>query len=103
MRVLAHVERAVDGPAAAVLADGLRDGHDVSLIERAAERRAPVPAGAEADQVTRLTHIGRALVVLAFEPGRVHQQRLRRRLARQGGAGPGSLLPTGPRGRAQSA
>ena len=31
-----------------VFADRLRDGQDVRLVERAAERRAPVAAGAEA-------------------------------------------------------
>ena len=35
VRVLAHVERAVDALAAAVVADGLGDGQDVGLGERA--------------------------------------------------------------------
>ena len=35
VRVLAHVERAVDALAAAVVADGLGDGEDVGLGERA--------------------------------------------------------------------
>ena len=45
--VLAHVERTVGAMAAPVVADGLSDGQDVRLGERAAKRRTPVPAGAE--------------------------------------------------------
>ena len=38
MRVLSHVERTVDPVAAAIVADGLGDGGDVGLGERASER-----------------------------------------------------------------
>src|SRR4029450_10295963 len=109
--VLAHVERPLDALAAPVVADGLRDRRDVGLGERAVERRAPVSAGAEADELGRIARVrlslvviglgagpghpqrlpggGRAprvglpLVVLALEPGQVHQHRLRSRLAGQ--------------------
>ena len=73
VRVLAHVERAVGALAAPVVADGLGDGQDVGFGERAAQRRAAVPAGAEADQLGGVSHIGPARVILPFEPGQIHQ------------------------------
>ena len=84
VRVLAHVERAVDALASPVVADRLGDGQDVGLGERAAQRRAAVPAGAEADQLVGVAHVGLALVILAFEPGHVDEHLFRGRLAREG-------------------
>src|SRR4029450_1174171 len=63
--VLAHVERPLDAVAAPVVADGLRDRRDVGLGEGAVERRAPVSAGAEADELGRIARVRLPLVVLA--------------------------------------
>ena len=48
----------------AVFADRLGDGQDVRLIERAAQRRATVTAGAEADPLCAIRDVGLARVVL---------------------------------------
>ncbi len=50
-----------------VVADGLGDGQDVGLGERAAKRRAAMAAGAEADQLVGVAQVGLALEILAFE------------------------------------
>ena len=91
VRVLAHVERAVDALAAAVVADGLGDGQDVGLGERAAQRRASMPAGAEAHELIGIANVRLAFVILPLEPGEVDQHLLRRRPAGQGRYGPGLL------------
>src|SRR5262249_4490605 len=83
VRVLAHVERAVDPLTAAVVADGLSDRRDVGLGERAAERRAAVAARAEADHLRRIVHLRPALVVLPLEAAQVDEHGQRRRLACQ--------------------
>src|SRR5262249_45198462 len=67
-----------------VIADGLGDGQDVRFGEGALRRRAPVAAGAEADQLVRVLHIGPALEILAFEPGHINQHLFRCRLACKG-------------------
>jgi hypothetical protein len=87
VRVLAHVERSVRALAVPVLADGLGDSQDVGLGERAVERRTAVPAGAEADQLVGVTHVGPALVVSSFELRRIDEQILRCRFAGEGGDG----------------
>src|SRR5262245_53768700 len=46
------------------------------LVERAAERRATMTAGAEAHELARITEVGLACVVLVLEPCRVDQQLL---------------------------
>jgi hypothetical protein len=79
VRVFAHVERAINAPDAPVVADGLSDGQDVGLGERAAQRRAPVSAGAEADQLIQVARFGPALEMLPFEPCHVNQQLSERR------------------------
>ena len=58
---------------APVIADRLRDGENVRFGERAIERRAPMAAGAEADHLVRVDHIGPALEIFAFKPGDVDQ------------------------------
>src|SRR5689334_189010 len=58
MRVLPHVERAIDTLRRAVLADSLRDGPDVGSGQRAIERRASMSAGAEAHKLARIVHVG---------------------------------------------
>jgi hypothetical protein len=63
--VLAYEERAVDSLAAAELADGLGDGHDARLVERAVERRAAVAAGSAAHGLTEIARIRLAVVVRA--------------------------------------
>jgi hypothetical protein len=81
--VLTHIDRAVDTLGAAIVADGLGDRRDVSRGERAAERRAPMPAGAEADELARITQVGLPFVVLPLELGQIDQQGLGGRLAGQ--------------------
>ena len=85
VRVLSHVERAVDALTAAVVADGLRDRADVGLGEGAVERRAAMAARTEADELRRIVRLGPALVVRPLEPGQVDQNRQRGRLAGQRG------------------
>ena len=84
VRVLAHVERAVDPLAPPVVADGLGDRQDVGLGERPLGGRPAVPARAEADELLGVVHVGPAIVVLALEPGRVDQEIAGRRLAGEG-------------------
>jgi hypothetical protein len=91
VRVLAHVERAVDALAPAVVADGLGDGQDVGFGERAAQRRAPMPAGAEAHELVGIANVRLAFVILPLEPGEVDQHLLWSRPASQGRYGPGFL------------
>ena len=55
--VLAHEQRAINALAAAVVADRLRHGQNVSFGERAVERRATVPAGAKAHQLIGVTEV----------------------------------------------
>ena len=43
-----------------------------------------MPAGAEADELVRIVHVGLALVVLPFEPRHIHQHRFGSGFARQG-------------------
>ena len=58
VRVLAHEQRPVDALGLPVVADRLRDRQDVRLGERAAQRRAAMPAGAEAHALRRVGRIG---------------------------------------------
>ena len=81
VRVLAHVKRSINALAAPVVADGLRDGQNVRLGERAAQRRAAMPAGTEADALGGVVRVGRVVVVLALEPAQIHQHLPRSRLA----------------------
>src|SRR5262249_10961025 len=85
VRVLAHVEGTGRALSAPVIADGLSDGEDVGLRERATQRRAPVSAGAEADQLVRVTHVGPAFEVFSFEPIQVDQYLFRSWLPCKGG------------------
>jgi hypothetical protein len=73
----------VDAVRAAVVADGLRDGQDVRLGERAVERGAAVAAGAEADELLRIGEVGLPLVVIVLQTAEINQQFSRRRLAGQ--------------------
>jgi hypothetical protein len=56
--VLAEMERAVDALRAPVVADRLRDHADVRLRERPAQRRAAMPARAEAHPLGGLIRSG---------------------------------------------
>ena len=76
----------------AVVANRLCDRRDMSLGERPAERRAPVAAGPEADELGRIPHIGLPLVVLPLESRQIDDHGRRRRLPGQRG-NRGSLLP----------
>jgi hypothetical protein len=60
VRVGAQVQRPGDAFAPAVVADGLRDGQHMPLIERAVQRRAAVPRGAEHHLLLRAGRIGAA-------------------------------------------
>ena len=51
----------------AVVANRLRDGEDVRLIECAEQRRAAMAARAEADQLSRVGQIGISLVIFTFK------------------------------------
>src|SRR5271165_1765707 len=73
MSVLAHIERAVDPLTAPVVANSLRNGQDMSLGERAAQRRAAVSAGSETDQLVGISNVGSPRVILSFEQGKIHQ------------------------------
>ena len=54
MRVLPHIERPVDSLLSPVVADRLGNRQDMRFGECAAQRRAAVPAGAEANQLVRV-------------------------------------------------
>ena len=63
VRVRAQEQRPGDAGPRAVLADRLRDGQDVRLVEGAVLGGAAVAAGAEGDPLARVAGIGAALVV----------------------------------------
>jgi hypothetical protein len=84
MGVLAHVERAIGALGAPVVADGLSDGENVGFGERPAQWRAAMPAGPKADQLPGIIEIRPTLEIVAFEPGRIDQHFLWRRLTCQG-------------------
>ena len=68
---------------ATVVADRLSDRQDVGFGEGAAQRRAAVSAGAEADELVGVSYVGPALVILALEPGGVDEYLLRGGLSRE--------------------
>ena len=76
-------QRAVNARRSAVLGHRLRDGEDMALGKRAAQAAAPVAAGAEADLLGRVVHIGRDLVVAGQQQRDVGQNRFGGQLARQ--------------------
>jgi len=83
VRVLAQVERTIGPLIAAVVADGLRNGQDVRLGERAVQGRAAVAAGTECNQLVRIRRVRRTGVVLAFETREIDESILRSRLPGQ--------------------
>ena len=78
--------------AGAVFADGLRDGEDVGLGERAVQRSAAMPAGAEADQLIGIGGVRLAIEIIALEFADIDQNFRRRGLACQRADGHGPLL-----------
>src|SRR5215831_21078818 len=72
VRVFPHVQRAIGALAAAVVADSLGDGQDVGFGKGAVQRRTAVPAGAEADPLGGVFHLGPARIILLFESGQVY-------------------------------
>jgi hypothetical protein len=78
VRVLAQEERSIGALAAPVVADRLGDGEHVGLGERARERRAAMPAGAERDALRGVVEVGLPRVVLALEAREIDEQLLRR-------------------------
>src|SRR5262249_62000628 len=67
--VFADIERTVGALATPVVADSLRDGQDMRLGERTVQRRATVPAGAEAHQLVRGSHAPQAPRILPLGLG----------------------------------
>ena len=65
--VLAHVQRAIDPALTSVVANRLGNRQDVGFRESTAKRRAPVPAGAEGDELILVAQIGSSLVIFLLE------------------------------------
>src|SRR5262245_50891417 len=63
VRVSSDVQRAADAPAAAVIADRLRDRQDVPLVERATQGRAAMAAGSETRSLRAIREVRLACVV----------------------------------------
>ncbi len=76
-----RVDRYVGAVSRTVIADGLRDGENVSFVEAASERSTPVSAGSELDHLLRIAPVRAAFAILALETGRVDQHFSRRGLA----------------------
>src|SRR5581483_8745517 len=74
MGVFPHEERPIGALAAAVVADRLRDGEDVRLGKAAAQRRSPMAARTEADQLRWIAHVRPALVILPLQLRDVDEQ-----------------------------
>ena len=81
VRVLTHEQRAIDALHAPEVADGLGDGENMRFGERAAQRRATMPAGPEADPLLGIVEIGPPFEIFPFEASQIDQQLFRRRLA----------------------
>ena len=61
----AEVQRAGDAGLLAVFGDGLRDGHDVGLVERGLQGRTTVSGSAEGDALLRNVRVGDDVIVLS--------------------------------------
>jgi hypothetical protein len=72
---------AVDPGCLSVIANGLRHGQDVELIEASSEGGPPVPGGPEFNSLRSFLGIGMLGVIGRHQPGNVDEQR------------PGSLFP----------
>src|SRR5580692_1485664 len=81
--VFPHIERAVDTLFAAVFADRLGNCEDVRFVKCAAERRATMSAGAEADQLVWILQVGTPVKIFLMEASHIYQQLLRRRFSCQ--------------------
>ena len=81
--VFSHIERAIGSLLAAVFADRLGNCKDVRLVKCAAQGRAPVSAGAKADQLVRIIQVGTPLEIFLLQVSHVDQQPLGRRFAGQ--------------------
>src|SRR5580704_1662220 len=64
VRVFAHIEWAICGLSATVVADGLGHGEDVGFGKGAMEWRTSVSTGAKDDHLIGIFEVGPALVVL---------------------------------------
>ena len=73
MGVDAKKKRPGDALGFAVVADGLRDRQHMPFVERAVERRAAVPRGAEGDALSRDRRVGRVNVVSSHELAHIDQ------------------------------
>src|SRR5262249_13126957 len=71
MRVTADEQRPGDAVGGAVLDDGLGDGQNVSLVERAVERRAAVTRGAERHLLGGVVGIGLNRVIRGHQMGQI--------------------------------
>ncbi|KAF5034809.1 hypothetical protein DSECCO2_592160 [anaerobic digester metagenome] len=86
-----HAEKKRPGDAlpGAVVADGLRRGQDVGLVEGGVEGTAAMARSAEGDALQGIGRIGGKGIVGGDEPGHVDEQEPGRRLAGQGADGHG--------------
>ena len=83
VRILSHVERSINPLRFPVIANRLRDRQDVRLGERAIERRATMPAGAEAYELIPIGKVRAAIVIRALELAWIDQQFFWSALARE--------------------
>ena len=87
VRIPPHEQRAIGALQAPEVADGLGDGQNMGFVERAAQRRAAMPAGPEAHSLFGVVEIGPAFEIFAFEAGQIDQHLRGRRLAGKGREG----------------
>jgi hypothetical protein len=69
--IFPHVQRTIRTVGAPVIADGLRDGKNVGLGERAIKRGSAMAAGTEADHLVRVVGIRFPFEVVPLKPGRI--------------------------------
>jgi hypothetical protein len=81
VRVAPEIEGPIDALLAAVVADGLADGQNMSLVEGMIQRGAAVARGTEDDLMGRLLRIGLQRIVGADQARYVDQKRRGCRLA----------------------
>ena len=74
MRVDAEEQRTVDRLRAPVIADGLRRGQDVQLVERRLQRRTAMPGRAESHALIANGRVGPLRVIRGHEARHVDQQ-----------------------------
>src|SRR4051812_19108024 len=83
MGVLAHVERPIGALAAPIITNGLGNGQNMALVERAVQGSAAVAAGAKAHQLVDIARVGLTLEIIALKPGRIDEHVFGSRLSRE--------------------